>query len=56
MVASKCFCNEREAALAAVRKNVRLLRSLADTRGPELADKLLATTRSPDVRFACSPR
>ncbi len=56
MVTDNCFCNERETALAAVRKNVRLLRSLADTRGPELADKFLATTRSPDVRFACSPR
>ena len=56
MVVGTCFCNEREPALAAVRKNVRLLRSLADTRGPELADKFLATTHSPDVRFACSPR
>ena len=56
MVADNRFCNERERALAAVRKNARLLRTLADTRGPELADKFLATTRSPDVRFACSPR
>lgn len=56
MVARNCFCDQREPALAAVRKNVRLLRSLADTRGPELADKFLETTLSPDVRFACSPR
>ena len=50
-----CFCAERAPALAAVRKSARLLKGLAGTRGPELADRWLDRVRAPDTRFTCHP-
>ena len=55
MVRWTCFCDGREPAEAAARKNGALLKSLADLHGTELADRWLQTVRAPDTRFNCHP-
>jgi hypothetical protein len=55
MATASCFCAAREPALAAVRKDVDLLKKLKDTRGPELARRWLEGAAAPDARFGCGP-
>jgi len=55
MASDSHFCGARRPILAAVRRNARLLQSLADTRGPELAGKLLKAARAPEAQFLGDP-
>jgi len=55
MVGWNCFCGERAATEAAVRKSAKVLRSLPDVRGPDFADRWLQTAGGADARFNCRP-
>jgi hypothetical protein len=55
MVGWDCFCGERPATEAAIRKSAKLLKGLPDVHGPDFADRWLQTVRAPDTHFNCSP-
>jgi len=55
MVGWGCFCGDRAAAQAAVRKSAKVLKGLPDVGGADLADRWLQTAGSSDTRFNCRP-